>query len=111
MTKEMMQAVPEDVLRALNRVEETIQVWKAAVMAVQESGADTMSIAPGPFRLDPIPGPAPPFTACKPSELLEVRPRSSGFNFDIEIYTQQISGLFMGLYFGLLHDQGGDLSS
>ena len=111
MTKEMIQAVPEDVLRALIRVEESIQVWKAAVMAVQGSGVDTMSIAPGPFRMDPIPGPEPPFSACERNDFLEVRPQSGCLNFNIDTYVQQISGLFLGIHYGLQHDTGGDLDS
>ncbi len=107
MEMEMTVATPEDVLLALNRMEETIQVWKAAVVEVQQSGAETMHIAQGPFRGwdPPIPGPEP-FTGCWPDDcFISVRPRSGCVEFDIDIYVQQVCGFLLGLYHCLLYDQ------
>ena len=106
MPREMMEARSEDVLRALDRLEETIQFWKDAVRA----GEANMSIARGPFPPIPIPGPPPPFTDCRRIEFLSPPPLTECVEYDIDTYVQQVSGLFMGLYYGLLHDQGGDLS-
>lgn len=108
MSMDMMEATPEDVLRALNQLEETIQVWRAAVVDVQESGAEIMHIAQGPYRGGdpiPIPGPPAPFSSCEPSDFLRPPPRTGCHHFDIYIYTQQVAGLFLGLYYGLMYDQ------
>ena len=109
---DMVEVDPIDVLLALIRVEESIQAWKAAVVELVRERAPTMSIARGPFRgWDPIPLPDPgPFSGCWPDySFMGAKPRSGCDDFDIGIYTQQVSGLFMGIHYGLLHDQGGDM--
>ena len=112
MGMEMLDAAPEDVLKALNDLEETIQAWKDAVKEVQGSGAETMHIARGPYRGwdPPIPGPPPPFSGCEEIDFLRPPPHIGCFHFDIDIYTQQVCGFLLGLYYGLQYDRGGDMN-
>ena len=108
MEMEMLEARPIDVLLALIRVEEAIQVWKAAVVDRVREEVGTMHIAQGPFRGwgPPIPDPDPPYTGCWPDHrFMEVRPLSGDLTFDINPYTQQLSGFLLGLHYGLEHDQ------
>ena len=103
MSMDMMETYTEDVLLALNTLEETIQVWKAAVVA----GGPNTSIARGPFSPIPIPGPPPPFSGCEGIDFLRPPPHTGCLHSDIDIYVQQVSGLFLGIYYGLEHDHGG----
>ena len=108
MPMEMLEADPADVLHALNQLEQTIHLWKAAVEEVQASGAPFMSIAQGPYRPSPgplPPGPPPPFTDCEANDFISVKPRNACLHFDIDVYVDQVAGFLFGLYYGLQHDQ------
>ncbi len=107
---EMLEADPIDVLLALIKVEESIQVWKAAVVDLVRERVTTMNVAKGPFRGGdgPLPpsGGSGPFTNCWPDDLfMGARPQTGCAGFNIDTYVQQVSGLFLGLYFGLEHPQ------
>ena len=110
MPMDMMEAHPVDVLLALIRLEESIQVWKAAVVDLVRERAETMSIAQGPFwgGDPPLPDPGP-YTNCWPDvSCMGARPQSGGHDFDIDSHVQQLSGFLLGLHYGLLHDQDGE---
>ena len=110
MPMEMMQAHPIDVLLALIKVEESIQALKAAVVERVRAKDTEMSVATDPFRPGdgPLPPrPEPPYTGCWPDDrFMVMRPLSDDPAFDINTYTQQLSGFLMGLQYGLEHDQG-----
>ena len=101
----------ENVLHALVRIEQSIQGWKDAVQSATGSGTTSISIAQGPFDPVSVPGPPPPFSGCSPEFAAGPPPLEGCGDFDIDVYVQQVSGFFLGLYHGLVFDQGGDGSS
>jgi hypothetical protein len=107
MTKEMVPANPEDVLQALDRIGQSIEVWKIAVQRARDSGTSSISIAKGPFPPISVPGPPPPFSGCGLELELDHPPLDGCEEFDIDVYVQQVSGVFLGIYHGLVYDQGG----
>lgn len=113
---EMLEADPIDVLLALIKVEESIQVWKTAVVDRVRARETTMNVARGPFRggEGPLPpsGGSGPLTGCWPDDLfMGARPQTGCAGFNIDMYVQQISGLLVGLHYGLLHDQDNDTNT
>lgn len=103
MSFETIQADTEDVLQALTKLEESVEVWKQIIGDLQASGQSEVEIAQGPFLIGRIIGPPPPFTHCE-GDFLPFKPHNVCLAFDIDIYVQQIAGLFMGIYHGLAQD-------
>jgi hypothetical protein len=103
MSYETIQANTEDVRRALVVLKGSIDSWIQVIQDIEASGEVDVSVAMGPFEMGRIPGPPPPFSGCE-GDFLNIKPQTGCLMFDVDIYVQQIAGLFMGIYHGLAQD-------